>query len=305
MTNKTINLTPGETLSLNGNQLHGDTVTLTDNNVDDLLTETVNVSGTVALSDMHINTGSLHFVGGTLNFSGTSWLSGNAFRGVAAVFDSNLTGNGTLDLDGGNHDGSNTEINGSVGGGLTLDINPGGYAPTVSLQIDKPSQFHATLALPTAAQPGGFEYIVYGPAREQRRPQQRHVADVQRQPAGRPRPGDRRPGLADGADHGWRHALVRWRLCLSARRPWDHHPAAYRATLHPRLTPLWTGQTLAYPTVQKPEPPQNEPLKEIGGQVQPPPRSARPSRQTQVPHGRTVSEDTIPEYVPAIAKPGT
>ena len=161
MTNKTINLTPGETLSLNGNQLHGDTVTLTDNNVDDLLTETVNVSGTVALSDMHINTGSLHFVGGTLNFSGTSWLSGNAFRGVAAVFDSNLTGNGTLDLDGGNHDGSNTEINGSVGGGLTLDINPGGYAPTVSLQIDKPSQFHATLALPTAAQPGGFEYIAF------------------------------------------------------------------------------------------------------------------------------------------------
>ena len=87
MTNKTINLTPGETLSLNGNQLHGDTVTLTDNNVGDLLTETVNVSGTVALSDMHINTGSLHFVGGTLNFSGTSWLSGNAFRGVAAVFE--------------------------------------------------------------------------------------------------------------------------------------------------------------------------------------------------------------------------
>ena len=101
MTNKTINLTPGETLSLNGNQLHGDTVTLTDNNVGDLLTETVNVSGTVALSDMHINTGSLHFVGGTLNFSGTSGLSGNAFRGVAAVFNSNLTGNGTLDLDGG------------------------------------------------------------------------------------------------------------------------------------------------------------------------------------------------------------
>ena len=87
MTNKTINLTPGETLSLNGNQLHGDTVTLTDNNVGDLLTETVNVSGTVALSDMHINTGSLHFVGGTLNFSGTSGLSGNAFRGVAAVFE--------------------------------------------------------------------------------------------------------------------------------------------------------------------------------------------------------------------------
>ena len=215
MTNKTINLTPGETLSLNGNQLHGDTVTLTDNNVDDLLTETVNVSGTVALSDMHINTGSLHFVGGTLNFSGTSWLSGNAFRGVAAVFDSNLTGNGTLDLDGGNHDGSNTEINGSVGGGLTLDINPGGYAPTVSLQIDKPSQFHATLALPT---------------RDQRRPQQRHVADVQRQPAGRQRPGDRRPRPADGADHGWRDALVRWRLCLSARRPGDHHPPAHLAT---------------------------------------------------------------------------
>jgi hypothetical protein len=29
---------------------------LTDNNVDDLLTETVNVSGTVALSDMHTST---------------------------------------------------------------------------------------------------------------------------------------------------------------------------------------------------------------------------------------------------------
>jgi hypothetical protein len=156
MTNKTINLTPGETLSLNGNQLHGDTVTLTDNNVDDLLTETVNVSGTVALSDMHINTGSLHFVGGTLNFSGTSWLSGNAFRGVAAVFDSNLTGNGTLDLDGGNHDGSNTVVDGSVGAGLTFAVNPGDNPSTVSLQIDDPSAFRGLIALQ-----GGFEYIAF------------------------------------------------------------------------------------------------------------------------------------------------
>ena len=142
------NLGAGETLSLNGNQLYGDAVILADSNVGDLDTETVNVTGTVTFSDMHVATDSLHFFGGTLDFTGVSNFGGNEFTTGYTVFNDNLAGTGTLNVDGGNHDGGAMEINGSVTSGLTFDINPGAYAPTASLQIDDPATFHALIALP-------------------------------------------------------------------------------------------------------------------------------------------------------------
>lgn len=142
------NLGAGETLSLNGNQLYGDAVILADSNVGDLDTEAVNVTGTVTFSDMHVATDSLHFFGGTLDFTGVSNFGGNEFTTGYTVFNDNLAGTGTLNVDGGNHDGGAMEINGSVTSGLTFDINPGVYAPTASLQIDDPATFHALIALP-------------------------------------------------------------------------------------------------------------------------------------------------------------
>jgi hypothetical protein len=142
------NVGAGETLSLNGNQLYGDAVILADSNVGDLDTETVNVTGTVTFSDMHVATDSLHFFGGTLDFTGVSNFGGNEFTTGYTVFNDNLAGTGTLNVDGGNHDGGAMEINGSVTSGLTFDINPGAYAPTASLQIDDPATFHALIALP-------------------------------------------------------------------------------------------------------------------------------------------------------------
>jgi hypothetical protein len=141
------NLGAGETLSLNGNQLRGDAVILTDSNVDDLDTETVNVTGTVTFSDMRVATDSLHFFGGTLDFTGVSNFSGNAFRTGFTVFNDDLVGTASLNVDGGNHDGGSVEVKGSVGAGLTFNMNPGGYAATDSLQIDDPSEFQALIVL--------------------------------------------------------------------------------------------------------------------------------------------------------------
>jgi hypothetical protein len=160
MTNKTINLTPGETLSLNGHQLRGDTVTLTDTSVGGLTTETVDVTGTVTLSGMRMATDNLHFAGGTLNFVGTSTFSGNEFTTGTTVFDDNLTGTGTLDLGGGDHDGSAVEVKGSVGAGLTFALNVDSAAPTMSLQIDDPAKFHGLIALP-AATPSLFDFVAF------------------------------------------------------------------------------------------------------------------------------------------------
>jgi len=141
------NVGAGETLSLNGNQLRGDAVILTDSNVDDLDTETVNVTGTVTFSDMRVATDSLHFFGGTLDFTGVSNFSGNAFRTGFTVFNDDLVGTASLNVDGGNHDGGSVEVKGSVGAGLTFNMNPGGYAATDMLQIDDPSEFQALIVL--------------------------------------------------------------------------------------------------------------------------------------------------------------
>ena len=91
------NLGAGETLSLNGNQLYGDAVILADSNVGDLDTETVNVTGTVTFSDMHVATDSLHFFGGTLDFTGVSNFGGNEFTTGYTVFNDNLVGTGTAE----------------------------------------------------------------------------------------------------------------------------------------------------------------------------------------------------------------
>ena len=122
------NLGAGETLSLNGNQLYGDAVILADSNVGDLDTEAVNVTGTVTFSDMHVATDSLHFFGGTLDFTGVSNFGGNEFTTGYTVFNDNLAGTGTLNVDGGNHDGGAMEI-AVAGEGV------GGAAPPAIVEI--------------------------------------------------------------------------------------------------------------------------------------------------------------------------
>ena len=108
----------------------------------------INVTGTVALSDMHQNADHLNFSGGKLRFIGTSTFDGNGGETGQVTFHDDLIGSGTLQLFGGNHDGIRMEIDGSVAGGLTFAM-AGGTAPTNSLQIDHPSEFHALIDFPS------------------------------------------------------------------------------------------------------------------------------------------------------------
>jgi hypothetical protein len=86
----------------------------------------------------------VNFSGGTIKFIGTS-----SFAGSNTVFNGNLTGSATINV---NHGDNGTggsellEIDGSVGRGLTFNIEDGG--PPASLQIDDPTKFHGTIGLP-------------------------------------------------------------------------------------------------------------------------------------------------------------
>jgi hypothetical protein len=83
----------------------------------------------------------LNVSGGTLSFIGTS-----VFGGFSTVLADTLSGNGTLDLNGGNASGEAMEVNGPVGSGLTFDINAPGPCDA-GLQIDHPTQFLGQIVL--------------------------------------------------------------------------------------------------------------------------------------------------------------
>jgi hypothetical protein len=156
------------TINIAGNALAGDALTLaysgvtgsvvnintSDNATLDLagglsraVSVSVNVAGQLNLTDSLVYTaaGTLRFIGGSINVVGT-----NTFEGV--TFDSNLTGNGTIDA---NHGGDGgvfgpTVFNGSVGSGVTVALEA--FGPPEFVQIDHPSSFNGKIVLP-AAQP--------------------------------------------------------------------------------------------------------------------------------------------------------
>jgi hypothetical protein len=97
--------------------------------------------GAVVPITAHINGGTLHTVGGTLQFIG-----GSDFNAFTTAFNSNLTGDGTLRLTGGNAHGEWMEVNGTVGKDLTFAINSSS-APDATLQIDRPADFKALIDL--------------------------------------------------------------------------------------------------------------------------------------------------------------
>ena len=85
---------------------------------------TINVADTTTVN-LQTRQTNLNTSGGTLQFFGTSYLSGND------QFNSTLTGNATVDVAGGT-----TELGGAVGQGLTFNLNG-----NLNLQIDHPDQF--------------------------------------------------------------------------------------------------------------------------------------------------------------------
>lgn len=109
-----------------------------------MLLGTANVTvapGSVLTLNAQVNAGYLNVSGGTLSFIGTS--SCDAYK---TVLSDRLTGNGTLDLYGGNATGAFLEVNGPVGSGLTFNISSNG-AGDAGLQIDHPGKFHGDIQL--------------------------------------------------------------------------------------------------------------------------------------------------------------
>jgi hypothetical protein len=103
--------------------------------------------------------GKLSFIGGSINVVGTS-----SFQGATVTFDTNLTGNGTIDAGhGGNGvESGQYEFAGSVGRGVTVALAGGG--PPETVQIDHPSSFKAKIVLPGGSNPnlGNFSQPLIG-----------------------------------------------------------------------------------------------------------------------------------------------
>jgi hypothetical protein len=111
----------------------------------------MHVEGTLTLTTKSIQ-GTLDADGGTIRFIGN-----NLFAGPSqTVFDDDLAGSGTLTLTGAGGEGSVMELGGSVGGGLTFNLQAA--IPVVALQIDQPQQFHAAIDLPPAP---GLDYVAF------------------------------------------------------------------------------------------------------------------------------------------------
>ncbi len=150
------------TIDVSGNDLAGDTLSVSPytasggSEVADIATNgpatldlsvllgTANVTvapGSVLTLNAQVNAGYLNVSGGTLSFIGTS-----SFDAYKTVLSDRLTGNGTLDLYGGNATGAFLEVNGPVGSGLTFNISSNG-AGDAGLQIDHPGKFHGDIQL--------------------------------------------------------------------------------------------------------------------------------------------------------------
>jgi hypothetical protein len=120
-------------------------------------TADVNVQGTVNLSVDVVGLSQLNISGGRIHFIGSS-----TFTGLTQVFDDDLIGSGTLNLESANHLPEHMEINGSVGRGLTFNLTSGG-PPATSLQIDQPSQFSGLIHIadPVGVASLGFGYVAF------------------------------------------------------------------------------------------------------------------------------------------------
>jgi hypothetical protein len=95
---------------------------------------TLDLTATIGISNVNVS-------GGTLSFIGTS-----VFSAFNTVLSTNISGTGTVYLQGGNATGEFMEINGSVGRGLTFNISAPG-PDDAGLQIDHPSAFHGNIVL--------------------------------------------------------------------------------------------------------------------------------------------------------------
>lgn len=160
---------PGDTLTIgsgtinvSGNDLAGDTLSVSPSTPSGafevaniathgattlnlaVLLGTANVAadaGSVLTLTAHVAAGYLNVSGGTLRFIGTS-----TFDAYRTVLSDKLTGNGKLDLYGGNATGETLEIKGAVDRGLTFNISSNG-AGDAGLQIDHPGQFLGDIRL--------------------------------------------------------------------------------------------------------------------------------------------------------------
>jgi hypothetical protein len=158
-------MTLGGTINIAGNDLAGDSLTVTGSARAGLLDTEINTKANAALNlietsndaavSVHITGklsltaqveqlfGNLSFIGGSINLVGTS-----SFQGATVTFDTDLMGNGTIDAGhGGNgYNSGQYEFAGSVGSGVTIALEGGG--PPESMQIDHPSSFKGEIVLP-------------------------------------------------------------------------------------------------------------------------------------------------------------
>ena len=145
------------TMNLSGNALAGDTLAIgfgatanietsghatlklsavgaSNINITEAPNSTLNLTATIGISNVNVS-------GGSLSFIGTS-----VFDAFKTVLSTNISGAGTIDLQGGNASGEFMEINGSVGSGLTFNISAPG-PDDAGLQIDHPSAFLGNIVL--------------------------------------------------------------------------------------------------------------------------------------------------------------
>ena len=115
----------------------------------------LNVHGMATFTADIVGLSQLTTSGGTIHFIGSS-----TFTGLHQVFDNNLVGSATLNLDSANHLPEQMEINGAVGGGLTFNLTSNG-PPFTGLQIDQPSQFHGVIHIDPPPFPGAFGFVAF------------------------------------------------------------------------------------------------------------------------------------------------
>lgn len=140
------------TINVSDNDLAGDTLsTLPTGNTIDIvtgpatklnlavgpnITTDITVQNTLTLNVSATGEGRLNVSGGPIRFIGT-----NNFQGEQ-IFNDNLRGTATFNLYGAQGEGDLTEVNGSVGSGLTFKLS--GIS---ELQIDQPHKFHGLIDL--------------------------------------------------------------------------------------------------------------------------------------------------------------
>lgn len=128
----TVSVARGETANINlirGASLNLDTM---------FSSADLDISGTVSLNAI-ISYGHLNTTGGTIRFIGTNQIGGLA----TADIDSNLTGNATINLVGGQGAGASVKVEEAVGSGLTFNL--GALQPCLNLDIVHPDAFRGLI----------------------------------------------------------------------------------------------------------------------------------------------------------------